>query len=84
MTFRRIDGRGTTLERPLNSIDLQVGRNLARLRKDQVATVDAMSVTLGVEPRVLLAMESGQIRVPAQVLMRASVAFGIPVSTFYE
>ena len=70
--------------RPLNSIDQMVGKALRTLRVDRSLTVDQLAEALRIEPPLLLSMEAGAERVPAQLLMRASIRFDVPISIFYE
>ena len=72
------------MNRPLNSVDIGVGRALAKLRLDRRLSVDEMALALNIMPEQLSAIEDGLLRLPVQVLFRATTLFRVPVSIFYE
>ena len=80
----RPTSRKCILNRPLGSVDIGVGKALTRLRLDRRLSVDEMALALNIAAEQLSAIEDGLLRVPAEVLFRATTQFRIPVSTFYE
>ena len=72
------------MNRPLNSVDIGVGRALKKLRLNRRLSVDEMALALNITPEQLNAIEDGLLRMPVQVLFRATTQFEVPVSNFYE
>lgn len=70
--------------RKLNEVDVQVGKALARLRAERGLTAAQMAMLAGVDETSLAAMETGERRAPARMLIALCVHFQLAAAYFYE
>jgi transcriptional regulator with XRE-family HTH domain len=61
----------------------QLGRRVAKLRKEQHITQVQLADTLEISQQLIAAYESGQRRIPAFVLLRLSQLFNISIEELY-
>ena len=77
-------GAQATPGAPALSVDAVVGREFKRLREVRGLSLKKLSAELGVSARAVKSFESGEIRFPAQVLLRATHILGVQPSALFE
>lgn len=69
---------------PINPVDAHVGARLKALRRAKGWSMDEMAKVLGVAHQQVYKYETGQNRIGPGRMLRASMAFGVPVSLLFS